>query len=1003
MLLFSTDIDGTIFDGPKSAKRFDQFWSDLRQGSDPPILAYNSGRAVDETRQLMAKNGLPEPEYLIGGVGTAIHDMTRDVRLSEWEESLAESWDFEMVKELVRKHAKGIRIQPARNQNPFKCSWYWNDRSDQDVMELESILRETGLNAQVVYSSDRDLDVLPKGANKGNAICWLADWLGIPLHYVAVAGDTCNDASMFVLDDVFGILVSNAEPALIQKLAKVKYYGASRPCVEGVIEGIDRWLTRSREFSAEQSLSTDTGDLYFVHISIHGLIRGENLELGRDADTGGQCKYVLELVKALAEKDEVGQVDLFTRLIEDPKVSEDYTKSVEPLGNGGFIRRIEAGPRRYIRKESLWRYLDTFIDQCLSIFRENARLPDIIHAHYADAGYVGSRLSALLGCPFVFTGHSLGRTKLEKLLDKGLARERIDKRYNISTRIEAEELSLDSASIVVTSTAQEVESQYSVYDQYNPDRMRVIPPGVDVSRFAPPGQQPIPDGVVARIERFLTDPDRPVVLAIARADEKKNLASLVRAFGESQTLRDTANLVVVAGNRHRIGELDPGARKVWSELLKLIDDYDLYGCVSIPKHHESDEIPAFYRYAASKRGIFVNPALTEPFGLTLIEAFASGLPGLATNDGGPRDIQKNCQSGGLIEPLDIPALTRAIEEILSDGDKWDEWNRNGMTGVDQYYTWQGHVERYLGEVSDLLDDIVQPHLITEKIRTSLPLNDRIVFTGLEDDLLEGDSDSIAKVKSLSDSSQPQLGFGIASGRSLDMARALIEKHLLPEPDVYITQLGAEIHYGKRLVPDLSWAKHLAHRWNPEAIKEALSSVSWLKMQKGEGHQHQFKISYQITGEFDGKSSRRRREIQSLLRENQLPAKVLLSENQWLDVIPIRSGKGQAIRYVTMRWGIPADRVLFYARRGSDYEALSGKFLAVLGSDHAIEMKPTQSLPRVYLSSQPNFSGLWDGIVAYGFDGGIKIPRSASGLQPEEAGEEEAVLAPDMVAHISDGE
>jgi len=741
-------------------------------------------------------------------------------------------------------------------------------------------------------------------------------------------------------------------------------------------------------------------NLYIVHLSIHGLIRGQNLELGRDADTGGQCTYVLELVKALARHRKVGQVDLFTRRVIDPKVSKEYAQPVEELGNGAFIRRIQAGPRRYLRKESLWRYLDAFVDQSLALFRENNRLPDVIHAHYADAGYVGSRLASLLGCPFVFTGHSLGRTKLDRLLENETNdRKRIEREYNLSARIEAEELSLDSASMVVTSTHQEVKQQYSVYEFYDPERMKVIPPGVDVSRFSPPGETAVPEEVTAKIERFLDHPERPAILAIARADEKKNLASLVHAYAQSETLRDEANLLLIAGNRDRIADLNPGARKVWTELLQLIDDYDLYGHVAIPKHHKPDEIPAFYRYAASRRGLFVNPAITEPFGLTLIEAAASGLPILATNDGGPRDIISNCNNGDLIDPFDVPALTEALERAMSDAEQWERWADAGLRGVHEHYTWKKHVERYLEEAADVVEEISQPHLITEKVRTSLPLKDRILFTGLENELLEGDAEAIERIRELTDSNQPTMGFGIATGRSMKMARELVEKHGLPEPDVYITQLGAEIHYGKRQVLDLSWKKHLEHRWEREAIVEALQDVPGLTIQDEEGQQHDFKISYH----FVKGTAPKRREIQKLLRERHLHAKVILSEGRWLDVIPLRSGKGQAIRYVALRWGIPAEGVLFYARRGSDYEALSGQFLAVLAGDHSLELKSTASLPRVYRAEKPNFSGLLEGIEAYQFDGEIRIPESARGLAPSESDTEEAVLAPDMMVHMNDGD
>ena len=744
---------------------------------------------------------------------------------------------------------------------------------------------------------------------------------------------------------------------------------------------------------------SDPNDLYFVHISIHGLIRGENLELGGDADTGGQCKYVVELVKALSENEKVGKVDLFTRLVADAKVSKDYAEPYEDLGNNASIRRIQAGPRRYLRKESLWRYLDAFVDHSLSHFRESKRLPDVIHAHYADAGYVGSRLASLLGCPFIFTGHSLGRTKLASLLAKNLDKGKVERRYNLPARIEAEELALDTAALVCTSTNQEVEQQYSVYELYDPDRMRVIPPGVDVSRFEPPTSDNISSGVSEKIERFLDDSNRPTVFSVARADEKKNLASLIRAFGESNILRNKANLVLVAGNRDKISSLNPGARKVWTELLQLIDDYDLYGCVPIPKHHEPSEIPSFYRYAAANQGIFVNPALNEPFGLTVIEAAASGLPVLATNDGGPRDILGNCKNGKLIDPIDIPALTEKLENAIIDKVQWKKWSKSGIEGVNEHYTWRGHVERYLEEADELLSEITQPHLITEKIRTALPLVDRIVFTGLENELLETDYEAINHLRDLASRNQPNLGFGIATGRSLTMVKELIEKHKMPQPDVYITELGAEIHYGKRFVPDLSWESHLASDWEPDSIMETLENMPGLALQEGEGHQHRFKVSYH----YEKGVAPRRKQIQRLLRENNLRAKVILSQGKFLDVIPIRSGKGLAMRYVTLRWGIPADRVLFYARRGSDYEALSGQFLGVLAGDHGLELKSTKSLPRVYLAKQPNFAGLVEGIDAYQFDERIEVPDSAAGLHLEEAEDQEAVLSPDMIAHTNDDE
>ena len=183
---------------------------------------------------------------------------------------------------------------------------------------------------------------------------------------------------------------------------------------------------------------------------------------------------------------EVSQLDLVTRCIEDPSVSADYSQPTETLTAGARIVRIKAGPAEYLPKEALWDHLDAFADNILDHLRNADRQPDLIHTHYADAGYVGSLISHQLGIPLIHTGHSLGRVKRRRLLAAGLDAKAIEQRYNMSRRIEAEEQTLASAERVITSTHQEIEEQYELYDHYQPDQMRVIPPGTDLVQFHPP-------------------------------------------------------------------------------------------------------------------------------------------------------------------------------------------------------------------------------------------------------------------------------------------------------------------------------------------------------------------------------------------------------------------------------------------------------------------------------------------------------------------------------------
>lgn len=705
---------------------------------------------------------------------------------------------------------------------------------------------------------------------------------------------------------------------------------------------------------------------YLVLVSIHGLMRGHDLELGRDADTGGQIKYVVELARALARHPDVWRVDVLTRRVIDPKVSSDYAEPLEALDDRAFIVRLPCGPRRYLRKEVLWPYLDSFTDHALQHLRRIGRVPDVIHSHYADAGYVGSRLAALLGVPLVHTGHSLGREKLRRLLAQGQRKDAIEAQYNMSQRIEAEELTLDHAQRVIASTQQEVEQQYAKYANYQPGRMDVIPPGTDLERFRPPAPDDDDAAVGAALGRFLRHPERPQILALSRADERKNIGTLVEAYATQPGLRDRANLVVVAGNRDDIRQMDRGARAVLTDLLLAIDRHDLYGHVAYPKRHAADDVPAFYRCAARSRGVFVNPALTEPFGLTLLEAAASGLPVLATHDGGPRDILRHCRNGKLVDPLDQRAMGRVLSSMLAVPEHWDRWARNGIVGVDRHYSWKAHVQKYL-KMLDRLEGGRRAQRQLHFGRSRMPTIDRMIVCALDNTLL-GDEASLESFRELLESHRDRVGFGIATGRSLADALRLIEQQRLPRPDLLITSVGAEIHYGHKMVEDQAWTRHIDYRWEPKALRTALRGVPGLKLQP-RTEQHPFKLSYFI----DPAKAPPVRRLVRHLREQDLHANVVFSRNMFLDLLPVRASKGLALRHVIGRWGILPDAVLVAGSCGNDEELLSGNTLGVVVGNYGAEIERLRGKPRIHFAQGEHAAGVIEGIDHYDFLGRIRVP------------------------------
>ncbi|MCI12314.1 putative sucrose-phosphate synthase 1-like, partial [Trifolium medium] len=105
----------------------------------------------------------------------------------------------------------------------------------------------------------------------------------------------------------------------------------------------------------------------------------------------------------------------------------------------------------------------------------------------------------------------------------------------------------------------------------------------------------------SEIMRFFTNPRKPVILALARPDPKKNITTLVKAFGECRPLRELANLTLIMGNRDGIDEMSSTSSSVLLSVLKLIDKYDLYGQVAYPKHHKQSDVPEIYRLAAKTK------------------------------------------------------------------------------------------------------------------------------------------------------------------------------------------------------------------------------------------------------------------------------------------------------------------------------------------------------------------------------------------------------------------
>lgn len=482
-------------------------------------------------------------------------------------------------------------------------------------------------------------------------------------------------------------------------------------------------------------------------LSPHGYFGQDNV-LGLP-DTGGQVVYILDQVRALEremrerlQRQGVSvdpKILIVTRLIPEARGTTCNQRLEKVVGcDNAWILRVpfhrsngEVVPE-WISRFEIWPYLERFaVDVEQAALAELGGRPDLIIGNYSDGNLVASLLSHKLGVTQCNIAHALEKTKYR---DSDLYWKEHETQYHFSCQYTADLIAMNSADFIITSTYQEIAGtedaigQYGAYrsftmpglyrvihgvDQFDP-KFNIVSPGANPEVYFPYSDRArrlttlLPDiesmifGApdAQRSRGQLRDPGKPLLFTMARLDQIKNLTGLVQWFGESENLRQRCNLVVVGGYVDPLASDDHEERAQIRLMHELMERYKLDGSLRwLGTRLDKNLSGEIYRFVADRRGAFVQPALFEAFGLTIIEAMATGLPTFATCNGGPREIIEHGRSGFHIDPYDGMRAAELIadffERCAREPDYWQDISEAALQRVEARYTWKQYAERMM--------------------------------------------------------------------------------------------------------------------------------------------------------------------------------------------------------------------------------------------------------------------------------------------------------------------
>ena len=393
-------------------------------------------------------------------------------------------------------------------------------------------------------------------------------------------------------------------------------------------------------------------------------------------DTGGMNVYVRDLTRTLGT---LGvHVDVFTR-----SQDEHVPHVLHDLGYGNRVVHVKAGPEVPLPKEELLSYIPDFITGIEEFTGAKNLEYDLIHSHYWLSGIAAIELRKHWNVPVIQMFHTLG------VMKQRVARP--DEEVEGDYRLAGEKRILMDADCIIAATPAE-KTQIQWLYKGDVDKIEVIPPGVDLSRF-----YPIPDDEAKEVIGL--PPCSQVLLYVGRIEPLKGIDTLIEAIAYMRTQGEFEELSFCLAVIGGVGDGDPTIQS--AEMKRLKDLCHLHGLddlVTFLGKKDQDTLPYYYSAAEA----VVVPSHYESFGMVALESMACGTPVVASQVGGLAYLVQDGVTGYTVPYSDVEALAKRLSDLIRNKPLRDQLGKQAAA-VAKDFSWDIIARQiqncYQGEIS----------------------------------------------------------------------------------------------------------------------------------------------------------------------------------------------------------------------------------------------------------------------------------------------------------------